>query len=113
VGPGQPRLKTAAIGVTAPNYLYDVAGGLPVLLSDGARKYVWGLGLAYAVVSGTNALEVYRADGLGSVRAVTDGSRALIATYQTDAYGVPTATWGPRSWAGSRPAARATPSMCW
>ena len=24
-------------------YTYDIAGGLPLLLDDGTRKYVWGL----------------------------------------------------------------------
>jgi hypothetical protein len=27
-------------------YLYDVSRSLPVLLEDGTRKYVWGVGLA-------------------------------------------------------------------
>ena len=73
-------------------YVSDVNAGLPVTLDDGTRKYVWGLGLAYAV-SGT-AIEVQHADRLGSIRAVTDGTGTVIATYQTDEFGVPTTSTG-------------------
>jgi RHS repeat-associated protein len=79
--------------------VYDVAQGLPVVLADtvsGAsappsRKYVWGAaGLAYAVGS-DGSVAVYHADGLGSVRALTDGSGSVVQTYRTDAFGVPVA----------------------
>jgi RHS repeat-associated protein len=73
--------------------VYDVNRGLPVLLDDATRKYVWGLGLAYAVDSG-GAISVYHSDGLGSARALSDASGAVIATYETDEFGVPTATQG-------------------
>ena len=53
------------------------------------------LGLAYAV-SGT-AVEVYHTDGLGSVRALTNASGAVSATYRTDEYGLPTAGTGSSS----------------
>jgi uncharacterized protein RhaS with RHS repeats len=69
-----------------------VAAGLPVTIDDGTRKYVCGLGLAYAV-AGT-AIEVYHADRLGSVRALTDAAGAVVATYRTDEWGMPTATTG-------------------
>jgi hypothetical protein len=49
-----------------------------VVLDDGTRKYVWGLRLAYAV-SGSS-IEVYHTDGLGSVRAITDGSGNVTQT---------------------------------
>lgn len=66
--------------------------GLATLLDDGSRTYVYGLGLAYAV-TGTG-IEVYHTDRLGSVRALTDASGAITATYATDAWGVPTAGTG-------------------
>ncbi len=59
---------------------------LPVLLDDGTHKYVWGLGLAYAVDTGASPL-VYHADGLGSVRALTDGGGAVVEAYSYDEYG--------------------------
>lgn len=45
------------------------------------------LGLAYAVAG--SSIEVYHADHLGSVRTLTDDAGAVIATYQTDAWGNP------------------------
>ena len=73
----------------------DVAAGLPVTIDDGTHKYVWGLGLAYAVAG--SSIEVYHPDRLGSVRALTDATGAVIATYRTDEWGIPTATTGSSS----------------
>lgn len=79
----------------AMRYVSDNAAGLPVTISDGTRKYVYGLGLAYAV-SGS-AIDVYHADHLGSVRTVTNSAGSTIATYDTDAWGVPTGGSGSSS----------------
>jgi RHS repeat-associated protein len=77
--------------------VYDIAGILPVVLahtiSGGSappvRKYVWGAaGLAYAVGS-DGSVAVYHADGLGSVRALTDAAGDVTQVYGYDAYGVP------------------------
>lgn len=48
-----------------------------VVLTDGTLKYVYGLGLAYAVDTSGN-LQIYHTDGLGSVRAITNGSNKTI-----------------------------------
>ena len=69
-GDGKRASKT--VGSTQTSYTYDVDASLPVLLDDGTHKYVWGLGLAFAVDTSGNPL-VYHADGLGSVRALTLG----------------------------------------
>jgi RHS repeat-associated protein len=90
-GDGKRASKTVAAVTTS--YVYDVNRGLPVLLDDGTRNYLWGLGLAYAVESG-GAIGVYHSDGLGSVRALSDESGTMIAAYQTDEFGVPTVTQG-------------------
>ncbi len=74
------------MGGTQTSYVYDVNASLPVLLDDDTRKYVWGLGLAFAVDTSGNPL-VYHTDGLGSVRALTDGSGNVVQTYQYDEYG--------------------------
>ncbi|MCC6174086.1 MAG: hypothetical protein IT305_02175 [Chloroflexi bacterium] len=89
-GNGNRTSVTAGSGTT--QYLYDVNRSLPVVLEDGTRRYVWGLGLAYAV-EGMSAL-VYHVDGLGSVRAITDSTKAVVQTYQSDEFGVPIATQG-------------------
>jgi YD repeat-containing protein len=57
----------------------DVDIGLPVVLDDGERRYVWGpTGLAYTVDG--SAIEVAHADRLGSIRTLTDGSGSVVAT---------------------------------
>jgi RHS repeat-associated protein len=73
-------------------YVTDPAAGLPVSISDGTRKYVWGMGLAYAV-SGAD-VEVYHADRLGSIRAITNGTGSLVASYRSDEFGSPVASSG-------------------
>ena len=83
-GDGKRASKT--VGGTQTNYTYDVNASLPVLLDDGTHKYVWGLGLAFAVDTSGNPL-VYHTDGLGSVRALTDASGSVVQTYQYDEYG--------------------------
>ena len=66
---------------------------LPVLLDDGTRKYVWGLGLAYAVESSGNVL-VYHTDALESVRALSDGAGLVLQAYRYDEYGLPLVSEG-------------------
>jgi hypothetical protein len=62
-----------------------VRGSLPTLLSDGTRNYVFGLGSGpiYSVDTGTGVGQVNHADGLGSVRAITNGSGTHIQTERT------------------------------
>src|SRR5438093_10524792 len=67
---------------------------LPVVLTDGTLKYVYGLGLAYATTTAGAIQQVYHADALGSVRALTDASGNVTQTYQTDEFGVPSLTQG-------------------
>jgi RHS repeat-associated protein len=86
------RFSRQVGGNPAVRYVSDIAVGLPVTIADGTRKYVYGLGLAFAV-SGASQ-EVYHTDGLGSVRALTDGSGGVTAGFRTDAWGVPTVTTG-------------------
>jgi RHS repeat-associated protein len=73
-------------------YVSDVGAGLPITIDDGTRKYIYGVGLAYAV-SGS-AIEVYHADRLGSVRALTDETGAVTAAFRSDEWGLSTATSG-------------------
>ncbi len=93
---GDGKRASQIVGSSTTSYVYDVGNGLPTVLSDGTRKYVYGLGLAYTVDSG-NVVQVYQTDGLGSVRALTDGTGTVVQTYLTDAFGVPTATQGSSS----------------
>ena len=90
---GDSKRASATTGGQATPAVYDVGGALPLLLDDGQRKYVWGLGLAYAVDS-AGSIAVYHADGLGSARALTAGGGQLVQTERGDAFGVPTQTQG-------------------
>jgi len=99
------RLKTATVAGSSETYVYDGSGlrfsrqvgagtpmryvsdpsrALPVTIDDGTRKYVYGLALAYAV-SGTT-VEVYHADRLGTIRAIT-ANGSVVGTYRNDDWG--------------------------
>ena len=45
---GDGRRASKTVGGTQTTYTYDANASLLVLLDDGTRKYVWGLGLAFA-----------------------------------------------------------------
>ena len=90
-GDGNRASKT--VGGTTTSYVYDVNTSLPNVLTDGTLKYVYGLGLAYAVDGGGN-VQVYHTDLRGSVRAITNGLGNVIARYSTDEFGIPTQTQG-------------------
>ena len=74
---GDGKRASRAVGSDTTSYVYDVDNSLPGVLTDGTFKYVYGLGLAYAV-DGSGIVQVYHTDGLGSVRAITNGSGMLI-----------------------------------
>jgi hypothetical protein len=87
-----------------------VAANLPVLLEDGQSKYVWGRGLLYATnPAGTAVASVYQRDGLGTVRALTDGAGVLTATREVDEFGLPTRSQGPSAQPFGSPGSSATP----
>lgn len=86
------RFSRQVGGGPVTRYVSDVNGSLPITIDDGARKYVWGHGLAYNVAGSTT--EVYHSDRLGSVRAISDGTGAVVATLRTDEFGIPTASTG-------------------
>jgi RHS repeat-associated protein len=90
-GDGKRASKT--VSGTTTSYVYDVNGSLPNVLTDGTLTYVYGLGLAYTV-DGSGNVHVMHTDGLGSVRALTDGSGNLTQTFATDEFGNPTLTQG-------------------
>jgi RHS repeat-associated protein len=89
------RLTSATVSGTTSSYLYDGDGKRTSKTVGRTPKYVYGLGLTYAV-NGSGNVQVYHTDGLGSVRAITnrDDRISVIETYQTDAFGVPTQTQG-------------------
>jgi hypothetical protein len=100
-GDGQ-RVQKAVGTATPTTYIHDRNRSLPVVIDDGTRRYVGGLGPAYSVQgSGTGAtVRVYHADVLGSVRSLTDalgtgGAMLGISdTYGFDEFGIPGARQG-------------------
>jgi RHS repeat-associated protein len=75
-------------------FTWDVGAGLPLLLQDRVASYIYGPGgQILEQVQGTSAY-YYHADQLASVRALTDQSKAVVATYTYDAYGQPVSSTG-------------------
>ena len=85
---GDGKRAPQTVGSTTTSYVYDVNGSLPNVLSDGTFKYIYGLGLAYAV-DGSGNVQVYHTDGLGSVRAITNRSGTLIQAIRPTSLGFP------------------------
>jgi RHS repeat-associated protein len=93
---GDGKRATRTVGASSPiTYTYDVNASLPLVLDDGSRKYVYGLGLAYTVDDTITAtVNVLHTDGLGSVRAITDSNGNVVQTFQSDEFGIPLLTQG-------------------
>ena len=72
------------VGGTTTTYTWDVLG-LPVVLADGT-EYVWGQGLISQITSSSAATYAH-ADGLGSIRLLTDSAGTVVGTQQYDAFG--------------------------
>ncbi|MFN0070901.1 MAG: RHS repeat domain-containing protein, partial [Chloroflexota bacterium] len=83
---GDGKRMCSSTPCTTPEYVYDVNRGLPVILQDGTKQYIWGQGLAYTV-SGPS-IAVHHNDGLGSTRAVTTAAGQVESSYLTDDFGV-------------------------
>ncbi|MFN0074417.1 MAG: RHS repeat-associated core domain-containing protein, partial [Chloroflexota bacterium] len=83
---GDGKRMCSSTPCTTPEYVYDVSRGLPVLIQDTSKQYVWGQGLAYSVSGSTIA--VHHSDGLGSTRAVTTAAGHVDSSYLTDDFGV-------------------------
>lgn len=67
-------------------YLWDRAGGLPLLLDDGDDAYLHAGGVL-AEVDSSNDATYHMSDGLGSVRGLSDGGGALTGTADYDLFG--------------------------
>jgi RHS repeat-associated protein len=94
-GDGLRTNKTT--GTTVNGFTWNVAEGLPQLVEgEGATSYITGAGgLPLAQVSPSGTVQYFHADQLGSTRALTDASGAVVATFAYDPYGNRTTTTGP------------------
>jgi RHS repeat-associated protein len=92
---GDGKRASSTLGGVTTTYTYDANRALPVVLEEGTRKYVWGAGgLGYTLDSVTSTISYGHADGLGSTRALTDATGAVTQRYDTDPFGVSTASTG-------------------
>jgi RHS repeat-associated protein len=85
------RRHSTFVAGTTTNFVWDVAGGLHVVLDDGTQ-YVYGMGLVSQVTS--SGTFYYLADGLGSTVAVVDSSGSTVKSYTYDAFGAVNASTG-------------------
>jgi hypothetical protein len=69
------------------------ARGLPVVVQDGTKSFVYGLDLILAT-DGAGTQTYYLNDGLGSTADLTDGSGNAIAGYSYDVFGATRAVTG-------------------
>ncbi len=80
------RTKKVVSGATS-NFTWDTTSGLPMLLDDGARAYIYGPdGAPVEHVTGTTPT-YYHHDQLGSTRLLTDTAGTVAKTYSFDPYG--------------------------
>src|SRR5579862_334023 len=77
------RVGKTVNGTTTP-YVWDPTG-MPMVLSDG-NEYVWGQGMISAISAG-GVPSYAHADGLGSIRMITDPTGAVIGRQTYDAFG--------------------------
>ncbi|MDQ6946695.1 MAG: RHS repeat-associated core domain-containing protein, partial [Actinomycetota bacterium] len=83
---GDELRVSKTVSATTTQFVWDVADGLPLLLSDGNTSYVYGPDGPLEQVTGTTPLWMH-SDELGSTRALTDSVGTIQATYSYDAYG--------------------------
>ncbi len=86
------RMSKIVTGTTSTTeqFTWDVNATLPLVLQDGKASYVYGpYGqiLEEVLNSDTTHANFYHVDQLGSVRALTNSSGAVVNTYTYDAYG--------------------------
>ncbi|MGE3793864.1 MAG: RHS repeat-associated core domain-containing protein [Dehalococcoidia bacterium] len=91
-GTGVRRSHT--VNGSTTTYVWDVNAGLPVVLQDGTRTYVYGLDLISAT-DGSGSQTYFSYDAVGSVTDLTDGSGTVTDTYVYDVFGTITSHSGP------------------
>jgi RHS repeat-associated protein len=75
-------------GVSSASFLWDLAGSLPLTISDDTTSFVFGPGgLPVEQVAADNSVLFYHHDQIGSTRLLTDATGAVQATYVYDPYG--------------------------
>ena len=89
-GDGLRMIKSNLITGRDIFFAWDIGveAGEPLLLQETTASYIYGPGGAIVEqIDGSNNAYYYHTDQLGSARALTDGSGAVVNTYTYDAYG--------------------------
>jgi RHS repeat-associated protein len=95
-GDGLRMSKT--VGTAAEAFTGVCSGQLPLLIQDGATRYVTGSGGApLEQIASDGTVRYYHQDALGSTRALTNASGHLDSIYLYDAYGNTIAFTGSRT----------------
>jgi RHS repeat-associated protein len=69
------------------SYIWDVAAGVPMLLQDGTRTFVYGPGGVLYWVGNSGSVRYRLTDGQGSTVAIADGDGTITDTYTCGAFG--------------------------
>ncbi len=75
------------------DYVWDVNRSLPVILDDGANRYVYGLDLV-AAIDGSDDATYFLYDGLGSTTELLDEAGDVTDAYAYDVFGAVRASTG-------------------
>ncbi|MGH7687578.1 MAG: RHS repeat-associated core domain-containing protein [Candidatus Dormibacteria bacterium] len=87
------RMSKTVVSTTT-RAAWDLSGSLPLQLVDGSTDYVYGpAGMVLEQITGSTTLWYFHDQG-ASVRAITDSSGNIKATYTLDPYGNPVACTG-------------------
>ncbi|MEO6504009.1 MAG: RHS repeat-associated core domain-containing protein [Jatrophihabitantaceae bacterium] len=84
-GSGRRTSKTVAGTTTA--FGWDEADSIPLLLTDGTTRYVYGPGGMPVEQVTPTGVQYFHHDGYGSTRLLTDDSGSVVATYTYDPFG--------------------------
>lgn len=85
-GDGLRMSKT--VGGVAESFTWDLSGQVPLLIQDGATRYITGFGgVPLEQIASDGTVRYYHQDTLGSTRALTNASGKLDSVYLYDPYG--------------------------
>jgi RHS repeat-associated protein len=88
------RLSTTT-GVETQHFSWDRNGAVPLLLTDGSTRYIYGPGgIPIEQVTAGGATTYYHHDQLGSTRMLTDSSGEVTGSFSYTPYGVPAGSTG-------------------
>lgn len=87
---------TTGEDITSEVFQWDTLAGVPLLLADVGHEYVYGVGSAPVaqVDTATGVVEFLHGDLVGSTRAVTDSSGAVVGAWDYSMFGVVTTATG-------------------